>query len=224
MDAVKKLIAEIEPDELRANVRTCVEHTCAAFLGCYPEGRLARGGTFDGLSEKQEDYVKEKFSTIESDDMNASDLEYEQMFEVFSNKIANTEKFWKSFNHPLQLVGKDHSLASPPVARGSEPTCSALLGAIQAIELSPVPTALPHLFEALVQGEWKAFLMIFVDLITPSRTILEVLGIFLIYSMYPSSELSLLRILEWCKKELSLSEGPVDKLIQSLCQRDREAT
>ena len=217
MDAVKKLRAEIEPDELRANVRTCVEHTCAAFLGCYPEGRLARGGTFDGLSEKQEDYVKEKFSTIESDDMNASDLEYEQMFEVFSNKIANTEKFWKSFNHPIHLRKAD-------LPTKEDHIISALLGAIQAIELSPVPTALPHLFEALVQGEWKAFLMIFVDLITPSRTILEVLGIFLIYSMYPSSELSLLRILEWCKKELSLSEGPVDKLIQSLCQRDREAT
>jgi hypothetical protein len=201
MDAVKKLIAELPPDELRANVRTCVEHTCAAFLGFY-----------DGLSEKQEDYVKWQISIQESDDMSANDSEYEQMFEVFSNKIANTEKFWKSFNHPLRLVGKDDSLVS------------VLLGTIQAIELSPVPTALPHLFETLVQGEWKAFLMIFIDLITPSRTILEVLGIFVMYSMYPSSELSLLRILEWCKKELSPGDGPVDKLIQSLRQRDREAT
>lgn len=214
MDAVKKLIAELPPDELRANVRTCVEHTCAAFLGCY-----------DGLSEKQSDYVKEKFSVKESDDMNVNDLEYEQMFNIFNERVATTDKFWKSFNHPLQLVGKDDSLVSPPVARGSEkPTCSVLLGAIQAIELSPVPLPLPHLCEALVRGEWKAFLMIFVDLITPSLTTLEVLGIFVMYSIYPFSEVSLLRILEWCKRELSPGEGPVDELIQSLRQPGREAT
>jgi hypothetical protein len=216
MDAVKKLIAELPPDELRANVRTCVEHTCAAFLGCNPEGRLARGGTYNALSEKQAEYVKWQINIQESDDMGANDSEYEQMFEVFSNKIASTDKFWKSFNHPIHLRKAD--------LPKEDHIISVLLGTIQAIELSPVPTALPHLFEALVRGEWKAFLMIFVDLITPSRTILEVLGIFVMYSMYPSSELSLLRILEWCKKELSPDDGPVDKLIQSLCQPDREAT
>jgi hypothetical protein len=164
---VKELIHTISPDELRANVQVCLEHSCAIFLGNY-----------QGLSKKEEEYVKECLHL--EGEPNQSDLEFKSILEVFQTKMNATQSLW----HRIGLVQNHKAL---------QPLPSLLLGILQAFELSEVPQSIPPIMEALVTGQWKNFVLTAVGLMSPSGIKLEVIGQIIMYLIKED-------FLGWCKR------------------------
>lgn len=174
MNTVKQLILTMPSDELRANVQVCLEHSCTIFLGNY-----------QGLDFKEEAYVKEAL-TLEKGEPSKDDLEFKEILEVFQRKMAATQSLWHSMKNPVKTINKHLT-----------PLQYVILGIIQAFELSEVPSTIPLLLEALTTGQWKNFVLISAELISPSGIKMEVLGEIIIYLIQGED------LLDWCKREIT---------------------
>ena len=169
MNRIKELL-QIPDEELRANVQVCLEHSCAIFLGEYK-----------GLSQREEDYVKEALRG-ERDDPE-TELHYTQIYDMFQSKMKATHTLW-------------HSLGPVKGGEQIQPLRSLILGLIQVFEMSEVPPAISPLLEALVTGQWKNFFLIAVGLMSPSGMKLEVIGQIIKYLIQDED------FFGWCKRHI----------------------
>jgi hypothetical protein len=173
MNYVKELIHTMPSDELRANVKVCLDHSCAIFSGNY-----------QGFSASEETYIKGIISR-EPCEPTEDDLEFKAIFQVFQKTMNATHSLWHNIKSPIRILKSKLT-----------PLTSVILGTIQAIELSEVPSILPPLFEALVTGQWKTFILSAVGLMSPSGMKMEVIGDIVMYLVGDED------FLEWCKREV----------------------
>ena len=171
MNHVKELL-KMPSDELKANVQVCLEHSCAIFLGnC-------------SLGYREEAYFKDRLS-LEKGEPTESDLEFQDVLEVFRAKMKSLESIWQSVG-PVKMGSSDKSLSA------------LLLGIIQVFEMSTVPLNIHHILEPLVTGQWRIFVLNAVGLMSPSGMKIEVIREIVNYLLKED-------FWEWCKRHVCVA-------------------
>ena len=169
MEHVKELL-NMPPEELRANVQVCLEHSCAIFLGNY-----------EGLGHREGLYLKDMMN-IEKGEPNQSDIEFKAILEVFQAKMNAMQSIWHSIG-PVKRDSTDFAAIA-----------TLLPGIVQAFEMSEVPPIIPAILESLVTGQWKNFVLSAAGLMSPSGIKLDVIREIITYLLDGED------FWEWCKR------------------------